>query len=127
MKLAIVRPGEKKTTSRAFSRAIETLPAPSLPSRAPPASFRRPSFAPPRRGGSRRQIALNIEVPSALIQAMANPSGDHRSSPIAAEWTIRLVDRNIETLTDGDLQWADLVMNRCRSSSRLPLQTSTPC
>ena len=25
-------------------------------------------------------------------------------------WTIRLVDRNTETLTDGDLEWADLVM-----------------
>ena len=25
-------------------------------------------------------------------------------------WTIRLVDRNIEALTDGDLDWADLVM-----------------
>ena len=25
-------------------------------------------------------------------------------------WTIRLVDRNIEALSDGDLEWADLVM-----------------
>ncbi len=29
---------------------------------------------------------------------------------LPAEWSIRLVDRNIETLTDGDLEWADLVM-----------------
>jgi radical SAM superfamily enzyme YgiQ (UPF0313 family) len=26
------------------------------------------------------------------------------------EWTIRLVDRNTEALTDGDLDWADMVM-----------------
>jgi radical SAM superfamily enzyme YgiQ (UPF0313 family) len=29
---------------------------------------------------------------------------------LPAEWTIRLIDRNIETLPDGDLEWADLVM-----------------
>jgi len=26
------------------------------------------------------------------------------------EWTIRLVDRNVEALADSDLEWADLVM-----------------
>src|SRR6202042_328373 len=34
--------------------------------------------------------------------------------PVAAllppEWTIRLVDRNAETLADSDLDWADMVM-----------------
>lgn len=29
---------------------------------------------------------------------------------LPAEWTVRLVDRNIETLDDHDLDWADLVM-----------------
>ncbi len=29
---------------------------------------------------------------------------------LPAAWTVRLVDRNTETLTDGDLEWADLVM-----------------
>ncbi|MFH1842708.1 MAG: B12-binding domain-containing radical SAM protein [bacterium] len=29
---------------------------------------------------------------------------------LPAEWSVRLVDRNIEALPDGDLEWADLVM-----------------
>src|SRR6266568_3436332 len=29
---------------------------------------------------------------------------------LPSEWSIRLVDRNVEELTDGDLEWADLVM-----------------
>jgi radical SAM superfamily enzyme YgiQ (UPF0313 family) len=29
---------------------------------------------------------------------------------LPASWTIRLVDRNVEELTDGDIEWADLVM-----------------
>jgi radical SAM superfamily enzyme YgiQ (UPF0313 family) len=29
---------------------------------------------------------------------------------LPAAWTIRLVDRNVETLEDSDLEWADLVM-----------------
>jgi len=29
---------------------------------------------------------------------------------LPSEWSIRLVDRNVEDLTDGDLEWADLVM-----------------
>lgn len=29
---------------------------------------------------------------------------------LPATWTVRLVDRNTEPLTDGDLEWADLVM-----------------
>ena len=37
------------------------------------------------------------------------------------EWSVRLVDRNIEELPDGDLEWADLVM----IGSMLPQQADT--
>jgi len=37
------------------------------------------------------------------------------------EWSVRLVDRNIEELPDGDLEWADLVM----IGSMLPQQIDT--
>jgi radical SAM superfamily enzyme YgiQ (UPF0313 family) len=45
----------------------------------------------------------------ALSHAAARPDHDHDRGA-AAEWPIRLVDRNTEELSEDDLEWADLVM-----------------
>jgi hypothetical protein len=72
MKLAIVRPGEKKTTSRAFSIKLtgKTSPAPLWPSRAPFASFRRSSFAPSRREG---HACLCVPLAQSVLPVPSRP------------------------------------------------------
>src|SRR6516162_4233473 len=79
-------------------------------------------------GGSRRQPMPNVLMVFPRfnqnsfwnLQAVCDTYGSRTQSPplgmmtvaalLPADWKVRLVDRNADTLEEGNLQWTDMVM-----------------